>query len=262
MKAERRHRPAGFTLGVLVRIAAVLLAGAATSASATLRDILVARQIMADVASACVVRVTFNPAQSGREPLYALAFSLEGVFWIYSPETGTQVLGPASRLWPDPATLSTRLRELDSTVTAVTVHPNPVAETFRQDQLYLRNACVIGSLHTLLWVLHDHGGVDEAGLVLMSYDTPDAATAPTMRVNHSLLAYRQGRQWWCIDPLKPREPFRLKDVKIGAPLDPALVALTLRQRYPVKSVSLLKLSEATLERITANVQWQLPGFSD
>ncbi|MBS0662498.1 MAG: hypothetical protein JSR48_04495 [Verrucomicrobia bacterium] len=250
----RRSRP--LLLGGL----AVLLA--VPPASGKLRDILVARQIMADVAPTCVVRVAFDPAKGDRETLYALAFSLEGVFWIYSPETGTQVLGPASRLWPDPVTLSARLRELDPTVAAVTVHSNPVSENFRQDQLYLVNACVIGSLHSLLWVLHDHGSVDEAGLILMSYDTPDAATAPTLRVNHSLLAYRQGRQWWCIDPLKQRETFRLKEVKVGAPLDPALVALTLKQRYPVKSVSLLKLSDRTLDRITSNVQWQLPGFSD
>lgn len=262
MKGLTRFAPAGPGLAVLIRLAALLGAVSAPTAFGALRDILVARQIMADIAPACVVRVAFDPAKGGRETLYALAFTLEGVFWIYSPEIGTQVLGPASRLWPDPATLSARLRELDPTVSGVTVHPNPVTETFRQDQLYLINACVIGSLHSLLWVLHDHGGVDEAGLVLMSYDTPDAATAPTLRVNHSLLAYRQGKQWWCIDPLKPREPFRLKDVKVGAPLDPALVALTLRQRYPVKSVSLLALSADTLRRIAANVQWQLPGFSD
>ena len=243
-------------------LAALAFLAGATRSEATLRDALIARQVLADVAATCVVRVEFLPAPAPRQPIFAIAFSLENDFWLYAPEIGTRALGPATEVWPDPATLSSRLHGLDPTVLSVTVYANPVSAPFKQDQLFLANACVIGSLHSLLWVLHNESGLTEAGLILMSYDTTDASTAAALVVNHSLLAYRLHGQWWCIDPRNDREPFKLKHVKIGAPLDPALVELALKQDYPVKSVCLLPLSRATLGRIAANVQWQLPGFSD
>lgn len=262
MKEERRNPLARFCFLLSFRVSSFALLLAAQPASAALRDALIARQVLADVAMTCIVRVDLVPGESPRPPIYATAFALKQVLWLYAPEIGTQVLGPATKLWPDPETLSMRLHALDPSVRRVTVHANPVSPTFKPDQLYLDNACVIGSLHSLLWVLHDQGAVDEAGLVLMSYHTSDASTAAPLRVNHSLLAYRLRQQWWCIDPNQPQQPFPLRNVAVGAPLDPALVALALQQRYPVKSVCLLKLSPATLGRIAANVQWQLPGYSD
>lgn len=248
----------------LPRPALALLAGLLTAspAPAALQDALIARQILADVAATCVVRVEFAAGASTRPPVYAIAFSLENVFWLYAPEIGTRVLGPATAVWPDPATLSARLHALDPGIQRVTAYPNPVSAVFKQDQLYLTNACVIASLHGLTAVLDAGNEVKEAGLILLSYDTTDASTAVSLVVNHSLLAYRLRGQWWCIDPRTPRKPFRLRDVAVGAPLDPALVALALRQDYPVKSVCLLALSPKTLARIAADVQWQLPGYAE
>lgn len=237
----------------LICVVALLLLPATRGA---LQDALVARQVLADVTETCVLRIDFAAGGTPRPPVYAIAFSLEKVFWLYAPEMGNRVLGPATDVWPDPATLSGRLHGLDASVQRVTVYPNPVAPAFKPDQLYLDNACVIGSLHALTAVLHREGGVAEAGLILMSYDTTDASTAAALRVNHSLLAYRQREVWWCIDPNDERAPFRLNQVKVGAPLDPALVALALRQRYPVKSVCLFTLSPRTLSRIEANLQWR------
>jgi hypothetical protein len=227
-----------------------------------LQDALIARQVLADVAETCVVRIDFAASQPPRPPIYAIAFSLENVFWLYAPEIGTRVLGPATPVWPDPAALSARLRGLDATVQRVGVYVHPVAAVFRQDQLYLSNACVIGSLHALTWVLRSGGSVAEAGLILMSYDTTGASTAAAMQVNHSLLAYRRNGVWWCIDPNQERAPFRLSNVQVGTPLDPALVALALRQNYPVKSVCFLSLSPVTLVRIETNLQWRERMLSD
>jgi hypothetical protein len=235
---------------------------AVPGAPAALRDALIARQVLADVAATCIVRVEFVARQPERPPIYAVAFSLEHVFWLYAPEVGTRVLGPATAAWPDSAVLSARLHALDASISRVTVYPHPVATPFRQDQLYLTNACVIGSLHSLTAVLNAEETVSEAGLILMSFDTADASTAAALQVNHSLLAYRLLGQWWCIDPRRHRQPFRLKNVDIGAPLDPALVTLALQQAYPVKSVCLLALSRATLDRIAANVQWRAQGLED
>jgi hypothetical protein len=229
---------------------------------ADLRDALIARQVLADVAATCIVRVEFVVGQPVRPPVYATAFSLENVFWLYAPEVGTRVLGPATAIWPDPAVLSARLHALDPSVSRIRVYAHPVATPFRQDQLCLTNACVIGSLHSLTAILNAEGAVSEAGLILMSFDTADASTAAALQVNHSLLAYRLRGQWWCIDPKRRQHPFRLKDVAIGAPLDPALVTLALQQAYPVKSVCLLPLSPATLNRIATNVQWRAPGLED
>ena len=233
----------------------------ATRARATMQDALIARYVLADVARTCVVRVDFSgPAL--RPPLYALAFSLEDVFWIYAPEIGTRVLGPATQLWPDTSTFSDRLRSLDAGVEKVTVYPNPVTAGFRPDQLYLVNACVIGSLNSLLTVLHSGGDASHAGLILMSYETSGASVAIAMQVNHSLLAYQIKGKWWCIDPSHVSAPFPLENVAIGEPLDPALVALTLKHSYPVKSVRLLPLSRPTLERIAANVRWSVPPLNE
>jgi hypothetical protein len=223
---------------------------------AGLQDALLARQVLADVADTCVVRIDFAAGPAGRPPVYATAFSLEHVFWLYAPEIGTRVLGPATRAWPDPAALSARLRGLDPTIRRVTVFANPVAAIPRPEQVYLNNACVIASLHALTRVLDSEGRVAEAGLILMSFDTSDASSAAAAQVNHSLLAYRRDEQWWCIDPNNPLKPFRLENAEVGAPLDPALVLLALQQDYPVKSVYLLALSRATLARIAANVLWR------
>ena len=249
----RVPRPALACLGALL---------ASPCAPAALRDALVARQVLADVASTCIVRVEFVARQPARPPIYAVAFALEQVFWLYAPEVGTRVLGPATAVWPDAATLSARLHALDPNVSRVTVYPHPVATPFRQDQLYLTNACVIGSLHSLTAVLGAEGAVGEAGLILMSFDTSDASTAAALLVNHSLLAYRLRGQWWCVDPRRLQQPFRLRNVDIGAPLDPVLVTLALQQAYPVKSVCLLPLSPGTLDRIASNVQWRAPGLGD
>ena len=243
-------------------LACVAVLFSTTVTNGALQDALIARQVLADVAETSVVRIDFVAGQTSRPPVYAIAFSLEQVFWLYAPELGTKVLGPATLVWPDPATLSSRLHGLDASVQRVTVYSNPVAAVFKQDQLYLSNACVIGSLHSLTWVLHTEGSVAEAGLILMSYDTTDASTAAALQVNHSLLAYRQRGVWWCIDPNTEQVPFRLNQVKVGAPLDPALVTLSLKQSYPVKSVSLLALSSETLARIEANLQWRAHLRSD
>jgi hypothetical protein len=223
---------------------------------AALQDALVARQVLADVADTCVVRIDFAAAPAARPPVYATAFSLEHVFWLYAPELGTRVLGPATRAWPDPAALSARLHRLDPGIRRVTVYANPVAAIPRPEQLYLNNACVIASLHALTRVLDSGVRVAEAGLILMSFDTSDASSVASAQVNHSLLAYRRDEQWWCIDPNNPLKPFRLESAEVGAPLDPALVLLALQQNYPVKSVYLLALSRGTLDRIAANVVWR------
>ena len=110
MKAERRDRPAGFTIGVLIRIAVVLLAGAATSASATLRDILVARQIMADVFNAEVVTLKVGEGAAYGAALQAL--------WCWRSQQGERVgigeitdefvkLNAAETARPDPARVKT-----------------------------------------------------------------------------------------------------------------------------------------------------------
>ena len=226
-----------------------------------MQDALIARYVLADVAKTCVVRVNFTDAQK-RPPMYALAFSLEKVFWLYAPEIGTRVLGPETETWPDPSTLSKRLRSLDSDVERVTVYANPVVPAYRPDQLYLTNACVIGSLNSLIWVLHNGGDASHAGLILMSYETSHASMAAAMQVNHSLLAYQVHGKWWCIDPSHVGDPFPLENVAVGEPLDPALVALTLKHSYPVKSVCLLSLSRGTLDRITSNVRWAVPPLTD
>lgn len=234
----------------------------AKSASGSLQDALIARHVLADVAQTCVVRLEFEPGAAVKSPVYAMAFALENVFWVYAPEIGTRVLGPATKVWPDTATLSSRLHAFDASVARVTIYANPVTPDFKQGQLYLNNACVIGSLHALMEVLDREGRVTEAGLILMSYDTADAATAAALQVNHSLLTYRVRNQWWCVDPNHPEQPFPLRDVDIGKPLDPGLVALTLRHSYPVKSVCLLPLSPSTLKRIVSNVQWRTPPLSE
>jgi len=225
-------------------------------ARATLQDALVARQVLADVADTCVVRIDFIAEAAARPPVYATAFSMEHVLWLYAPEIGTRVVGPATRAWPDPAALSARLRGLDPLIRRVAVYANPVAPISRPEQFYLNNACVIASLHALTRVLDSGGRVAEAGLILMSFDTPDASSAEAALVNHSLLAYRRDEQWWCIDPNNPLKPFRLENAEVGAPLDPALVLLALQQDYPVKSVYLLALSRGTLDHIAANVAWR------
>ena len=223
---------------------------------AALQDALVARQIMADVADTCVVRIDFTAKPAARPPVYALVFSLEHVCWLYAPEIGTRVLGPATRAWPDPDALSARLRGFDPSIRRVKVYSNPVAAISKPERVYLNNACVIASLHALTRVLDSEGRVAEAGLILMSFDTSDASRDSAALVNHSLLAYRRGEQWWCIDPNNPLKPFRLENAEVGAPLDPALVMLALQQDYPVKSVCLLALSRTTLDRIAANVFWR------
>ncbi|MDB6095698.1 MAG: hypothetical protein JWM32_3260 [Verrucomicrobia bacterium] len=247
----------------LLAVTAAAIAGSsAFETRGSLQDVLVARQVLGDLARTCIVKVEFAPAHPLRAPMYAAAFSFENVFWLYSPEGGTQVLGAATSSWPDAPTLSRRLHEFDPRVEKVTVYANPVATIYKADQLYLNNACVIGSLHALAAVLHRESRVHEAGLILMSYHTGDASTAAALQVNHSLLAYRLGKQWWCVDPSKPDAPFRLEDVRVGAPLDPQLVARALQRDYPVRSVCLLPLSPQTLARIEQNLQWRTPAFTE
>jgi hypothetical protein len=222
---------------------------------AELQDALVARQVLADFAATCVVRIEYDPSLTARPPVFATAFRLENVLWLYAPEIGTRALGPATHAWPDSAKLSTRLRQLDPAIRRVTVYSNPVAPLVRQEKLYLNNACVIASLQSLGRVLDLNDRVTDAGLILMAFDTTEPANAPAFLVNHCVLAYRRDGRWWCLDP-NQAQPFPLNTIAIGAPLDPALVTLALQQSYPLKSVHLLPLSPATLDRVATNMRWR------
>ena len=223
---------------------------------AALQDALVARDVLADLVSTCVVRIEFDAGPQSRPPIYAMAFNLEEVLWLYAPEIGTRALGPATGAWPDPAALSARLQRLDAGIRRVTVYSNPVAPIVRQEQLYLDNACVISALHSLTRVLDSDERITDAGLILMAFDAADPSRFTASLVNHCVLTYRRDGRWWCLDPSKSLQPFPLQSITLGAPLDPELAKLALQRDYPLKSVHLLTLSPATLERIATNVRWR------
>ncbi len=115
---------------------------------------------------------------------------------------------------------------------------------------------MIASLHSLTAVLETYDRVTEAGLILMTFDSNDSSSDDALLANHCVLAYRQDGQWWGLDPNKVQQPFPLKSIAVGAPLDPALAALALQQRYPLKSVHLITLSPRTFDRIATNVRWR------
>jgi hypothetical protein len=104
-------------------------------------------------------------------------------------------------------------------------------------------------------VLDAQDRITEAGLILMAFDSAESANDAYV-VNHCVLAYRRDGQWWCLDPNRALQPFPLKSIAIGAPLDPALVSLALERDYPLKTVHLLALSPATFDRIATNVRWR------
>lgn len=238
----------------LTALAVLGTAAFAPRSGATLQDALLAHQVLTPVAEACVVRIDFAGARP-REPIFATAFALEKVLWLYAPEFGTFALGPATGPWPDPALASTHLRLLEADVARINVYPNPVPPTHRLDQHYLVDACVISSLGALTWALAHESDLSDAGLILMSYDN-SAVTLVTLRINHCLLAYRSRGNWWCVDPNNIQQPFALEHVAVGSRLDPALTALALKQHYPLKGAYFLSFSPATLARITATLQWK------
>jgi hypothetical protein len=240
----------------VVILAGLACVGLAANAKADLQDALVAREVMADLTATCVVRIDYTRESGSRPSVFALAFRLENVVWLYSPEIGTRALGEATAAWPDSSALAARLRRLDPAIRRVTVYPRPVEPLVRQEQRYLDNACVIASLHCLGELLNNPDRVTEVGLILMAFDSSEASDRATFLVNHCVLAFREDGRWWCLDPNDARRPFLLKTTAVGAPLDPALVALALQQAYPLKSVHLLMLSPVTLNRIATNMRWR------
>lgn len=230
-----------------------LASAAGSPVRAALQDALLAHQALAPIAQSCVVRIEFGPG--GPAPIFAAAFAIEDVLWLYAPEFGTFALGPVTRGWPDPALRSTHLRLLNAEVATLRISANPVPPAHRLEQHPLVNACVISSLGALTRTLTHEADLNAAGLILMSYDN-NAPTLDRMNINHCLLAYRIRGQWRCIDPNQPNQSFLLEHLAVNSRLDPALTALALKQHYPLKGVYYLAFSPTTLARLTASLQWK------
>jgi hypothetical protein len=237
--------------------AALLAGGLWASAHASLPDAIAAHRLLNDIAEARVLQVELQPNAAGdRPPLYAVAFSFEGFGWFYAAESGTRVLGPLAANWDSAAELTRTLREIDGRVVRVTSYAQPAGPERLPQPVLLNNACVIGSLVALANLLARNDEVNEAGLVLLSYDRTDATTATALLVNHCLLVFRDHGRWQCIDPRTPDERFPLDQIAVGAPLDPTLLRLSLRGRYPVRSARFLAVATGTVRRISESAVWR------
>lgn len=243
--------PATLCLGALV------VGVIATEARATLSDALETYRLLRDFADARVLRIERTQSAGGANPpFFAVAFSFEQLLWLYVGESGTRVLGPAGDTWPDAGNLAARLRQIDATVDTVTIYPHPVLSPQLRDQFQLNNGCVVACVAELaaLWAKQDD--VRDAAMILLTYDSAEAEPAGVVFVNHALLVYRASEGWQCLDPGAPERPLALEHLAVGTALDPAVLQLALRGRYPLKSARLLPLSIDTLQRIRNSALWR------
>jgi hypothetical protein len=226
---------------------------------ASMHDAVAASTLLRDIAEPRVVRLTLGSAarESVRTEVYGIAFNFENCAWFYSAEEGNRVLGAALPEEITPTVLTDRLHRAGIPVTQITVYPRVSAPPEPPGQTTIPNACVIGALLSLRNRLVGSEPISEAGLVLLSYRTGDAETAPTLSIDHCLLVFRTAGGWGCIDPRKADEVLPLDHINIGEPVDSRLMAVALRSRYPLKSARLLPIASSTLEAITTATLWRI-----
>ncbi len=238
----------------IVRLALAAGAGlmAAAGATAGYRDAVVAHQVASGVADSVIVGAATGPA--GAEKFF-VCFRFEGLLWWYGPDAGTRICGPAGPAWPPPAAaLLEWARQGDPGLTAVAIHRGPNQP--ENNQADLPNGCVIACLAQLVGVVAETGRPDEVGLVLFYYARPPVAgvVVPGV-VDHSILVYRHADQWFCRDPRRGA-PLPLREVAIGAHLDPTLRVLAGRPDDGLEHARLLVISPRTLDQVAAGVAWR------
>ncbi len=224
---------------------------------AAMPDAMLAQHMLTDVAEAYVVRVTLAPkAPAPRpDPVYGVVFAFEGSCWFYAAEYGSRILAPLDETWSKPEIVTARLKAFGLPVESLDLYPRITPPTWLMAQVRINNACVVGALSALTRVLGP-SEIRDAGLVLLSYHQPQEAPTAAMFVDHCLLVYREAGRWTCIDPRNPNKSFVLDRLELGAALDPALVELSLRARYPLKAARLLTIAPSTLDKITQSTLWR------
>jgi hypothetical protein len=242
----------------LLRFAFLLIA---SSAGASVREAVLASTILRDLAESRVIGLMLDGQPPGGET-YAVAFAFENVLWCYSAEYGNRMLGTSGSSWCDAEALKTRLRRTGLPVSQVTLYAAVRRPSTDGGQVLLNNACVIATLAALRERLLGDPRPHEAGLVLLSYQAEDAERAATLLVDHCVLVVREAKQWRCIDPSRPDTSVPLANLEVGAPLDPALLTISLRSQYPLKSARLLRIEPGTLEQITAATLWRRRRHTD
>lgn len=226
-------------------------------APAKLLDALTAQRVLTDLADCRMLRIDRSlPGQAEKPSLYAVAFVFEDLLWLYVGESGTRVLGPATKSWPSEDEFAARLQQIDPSVVGATLYAPPTPSHSAAETPPITNGCVVACITRLAQLLIEQNGVHDAGLVLLAYDSPAPTPEAGLFVNHAVLVFRDDAGWQGIDPGVPETPFRLENVRLGAPLDPALVQAALGERYPLKSARLLMLSPDTLARITHGALWR------
>jgi hypothetical protein len=222
-------------------------------------DALAARQILgnAGIEAAFVARceTPAAPDQPAQQS-FSTVFVFEGLVWNYSAEGGTTILGSSPPAGENlPAALRPLLARIAPPGAALTIYPQSVAvDNTELAQRQLRNACVIGCVATLTRVLLEKGAPDEAGFVLFLFGPSRAFDSRNVSpLDHSVLVYRKGGSWICVDPRQPGLAFALERIAIGADIDPMLAALAQRVDRPLQRSVYFPIAPATLTRLTDQI---------
>ena len=220
------------------------------SACAALQDALLAQVLLKDTVDARTVRISYAD-----QTVHGVAFALEHCLWLYTPASGTRVLGAAPEQFPDATEFAARLKHWEPGVNDLRIEaqpPRPIAET---TQSRLQTGCVIVALKRLTDLLVA-SELNDAGLVLLSYTTGSTRVVDGMLVDHCLLVTRFGDRWECFDPIAPEKSFAPQWLDVGRPLDPILVERTVSQRYAIKSARLLQFRRDTLAKLKEAQLWR------
>lgn len=231
----------------------------APPADAMLSEALSAKQIIvnAGLDGAFLVKAEFAPRPDRpAQAVYGTLFDFEGLIWMYSPETGTFVLGPSppagARYQED---LRARLVKLVPAAQTLVLYQQAAPVTDGElSQRPLKNSCVIGCLAALSRVLLRQGIPDEAGFVLFLFGSTGPFDPRNVSpLDHSIFVYRTAEGWFAIDPQELTRTLRLEHVAVGAPLDPLLQTLARRVGRALQHTYFFPIAPATLARLSARL---------
>jgi len=231
--------------------------GCASNSHAALPDAVLAHQVLSGFTESFVVRAVVRPAAAPPREEFFTLFRFDGLLWCYSPEIGTGEIGPAPEGAAAPKAALAALQRAFLHLESVVLCPSAQSQPASQNQTDLPNGCVIGCFAQLTRLLVTGDTPDEAGLVLFSYASGEkhrTAAGPEL-VDHSILVFRLGRRWFCIDPRLEDRPFPLRQVVVGTHLDPTLKILADNPGYPLQRARLLVIAPRTLNEMAARITW-------